>query len=1400
MHIVTGRLEVPGMAARSKMTVMALCLIMVLPSVPVVISSEGGEGALPAGRSAVSGEVWLPAGTFEKDIEIQKGGRFFASVGADGNITPMKIPAPETGMPPQVLSAIDRAPEWLRENLAKKFSELATERIQAPALAPGDFDDDGDPDLFVPLDDRNLSFFRNLGNAHFPVLVRGNVLKVDLASPAPCTGDLNGDGQLDLAVGEQGGLVYIVQFYNDSGDPMEFGHWSKTYQAAGGVSVGSRASPSLGDLDGDGDLDMVVGDALGKIQYFENVGNRTNWSFQKTANSLVFAPLVVPGPARPALVDLDGDGRPDLAVGAGNGIIHYFKNIGTRSFPAWAPDDLLVFSGIKGVSDASPSFIRLDGDNRTDLLLGQGPRPSLIYSNAGTSTNPAWSTWPFYDYTPSVGYYDPLTYLAELDFSGPVSGYARAILGAPQDLVDEVAFSVAHSAVEALRRSSPDLYVDNARSLYENDQYLDYAQIIDHSNYSTVRYTVNQSGTLGSYELPRDIYYWYIVHPKITDEMPLYIDPNEPSGSANQSKPPSDGKFWRNYIFFNADPAYPPDPATDPNGDGVPDFHYPKTMGPPLLKDLLAGVKTMWNCTPYNSPAGFDNEGINNSHPFDYGDHAIEKVSNWVMKTLPLNEQESADGERPIQPVRLFHHHNGNCGELGDLTVAAARAALIPAVGVSMLGEDHVWIQFYERGWHQWDNYWSDSGSVIDDFMNYWVGWGQRGGSGISGWRGDDYEFQVTSDYIPPPSQSHVTVNVRDPAGYPVDGARVVVMSHWMAESQQPRTEITYPFPAIWNYTDGKGSTTFVLAHNNFTIEVTSKLGRAVENKTYIGEGQDRIFNFTLQGRLPYPGPRIGPGMDGGRDRVLNAEITMTRGEQRPPNPEVGTTSVQPVSTGLGVDLLFMNKENFTKYLSGLPAQTYVWFEGTSFNPMAYFSSNDTWYFVLSNERTIETAQTVHLSMKVSVLHRTPSLVIDYPVNGTLVDASRPIPATGKILGDAPVVRMELSIDNGVPQNMTSGLDRLTGRWRWETDMRSLSSGPHRLTVTLYDELGLPGSTTVVVLADKYPPRVLIDSPPDGSMFDLSAVVEVRGRAMDDMGVKAVQYRLDGGPVTDISGSMGAEGWNFTLPGGVLGGGTHLIEVKALDTVGKSSNATVSFGLSDSTPPELKIMEPAGNTVIELGNGFVIRGTVHDASGIGSLVLTMGGKSIDILSTIDRSDEWSLKWETAGRSDTGEISFSVAATDRVGNRAVAGRTVRLVDTQAPSVSLQLPTNGTVVRNGDRLNFSGIASDKAGIMRLEVNFAGQGWKSIIGALRDGSFRHYIDIADMQSGKYNITVRAVDGSGNTATAQSYINVLGLEPPSKKTAANAASFIPGMDVAVLLGALGALAVARRARRWRG
>ncbi|MEW6070013.1 MAG: caspase family protein, partial [Candidatus Thermoplasmatota archaeon] len=406
--------------------------------------------------------------------------------------------------------------------------------------------------------------------------------------------------------------------------------------------------------------------------------------------------------------------------------------------------------------------------------------------------------------------------------------------------------------------------------------------------WTTIEYNISIGGVNETYELPRDIYYWYVVHPKITDEIPTFIDPDTEA----PAKPPR-GKFWREYLFFYADESYPPHPATDADGDGKPDFYYPKDAKPPLLKEKIANITILYDGVPYNAPSGYDDDGYlrdpdpngnrRRSWKWSYEkNHAIEIVSNWVAKTLPLREQESNDDERPIQPVRIAHHHNGNCGELQDLTAAAARTCLIPASGICLIGEDHVWNEFYyDDAWHQWDNYWSDGGSVIDNFENYWVGWGRRGGSGIFRWNGDDSIEDVTSSYVPTapywtyteagsvyvPAAPLVKVVVNDSDGNPVDGALVVFSSYWLADhSIESIVGMSFGFvhyipgaaiPSIWNFTDWNGIAEFRLV-GDFSISVYSKLGSDTESSVTIKEVSDYetgnyTYEFKLQDTMPYP-------------------------------------------------------------------------------------------------------------------------------------------------------------------------------------------------------------------------------------------------------------------------------------------------------------------------------------------------------------------------------------------------------------------------------------------------------------------------------------------------------------------------------------------------------------------
>ena len=96
-----------------------------------------------------------------------------------------------------------------------------------------------------------------------------------------------------------------------------------------GVNVGFSSAPSFADLDGDGDLDAVVGVVDGTLHYFENTGTALAPAFTaRTGAANPFNGVDVGYTGTPSFADLDGDGDLDAIVGASDGTLHYFKNTG----------------------------------------------------------------------------------------------------------------------------------------------------------------------------------------------------------------------------------------------------------------------------------------------------------------------------------------------------------------------------------------------------------------------------------------------------------------------------------------------------------------------------------------------------------------------------------------------------------------------------------------------------------------------------------------------------------------------------------------------------------------------------------------------------------------------------------------------------------------------------------------------------------------------------------------------------------------------------------------------------------------------------------------------------------------------------------------------------------------
>jgi hypothetical protein len=145
--------------------------------------------------------------------------------------------------------------------------------------------------------------------------------------------------------------------------------------------TGTASTVHAVDWDGDGRIDLLIGDIGGNVYLIPNEGTPKAYAFGKPVPLQAGGKAIqVPGgDAGPFAADWDGDGRLDLLVGAGDGSVWFYRNIGTNKAPELAAGVQLVPPSqnsyytskvpLRGIR-AKVCAVDWNGDGRLDLLVG----------------------------------------------------------------------------------------------------------------------------------------------------------------------------------------------------------------------------------------------------------------------------------------------------------------------------------------------------------------------------------------------------------------------------------------------------------------------------------------------------------------------------------------------------------------------------------------------------------------------------------------------------------------------------------------------------------------------------------------------------------------------------------------------------------------------------------------------------------------------------------------------------------------------------------------------------------------------------------------------------------------------------------------------------------------------
>ena len=259
------------------------------------------------------------------------------------------------------------------------FTEVALDagvNVQSSGGAAwGDYDNDGWLDLYLARRSQPNTLYRNNGNGTFQTVAANAGVNLTNDAITPAWGDYDDDGDLDLYLVNDSDSV--SRLFRNNGN----GTFSQVAASAGVANTGSGRGVAWGDYDNDGDLDIVVANAeSGAMRLYQNQGNGSfvNRSALAGTNNTPAANGV-------AWADYDRDGYLDLYVSNVGFPNQLFRNRGDGTFEEVAAT--VNVQGNATDASTGVTWVDYDNDGDMDIyVLNDGAdQTNYLFQNEGNA-------------------------------------------------------------------------------------------------------------------------------------------------------------------------------------------------------------------------------------------------------------------------------------------------------------------------------------------------------------------------------------------------------------------------------------------------------------------------------------------------------------------------------------------------------------------------------------------------------------------------------------------------------------------------------------------------------------------------------------------------------------------------------------------------------------------------------------------------------------------------------------------------------------------------------------------------------------------------------------------------------------------------------------------------------